>query len=148
MGAIRLAVIFLAGVLFAVGLGIGGMTRPENVVGFLDITGNWKPQLMFVMGGAVVVYAIAYQLAKRLERPLLAEVFRIPTRTDVDPRLLGGAVMFGAGWGLSGFCPGPAVVATVSRAPDVLTFVIAMFVGMALWSVMERVTRTPEAAEA
>ena len=128
--ALRLVATFLAGIVFAIGLGVSGMTLPENVVGFLDVTGDWRPELAFVMGGAIAVHLLAYRLVPRLQQPLFGGRFQIPTRTDVDPRLLGGAVLFGAGWGLSGFCPGPAFVASVSGSADVMLFVGAMLVGM------------------
>lgn len=137
---LRMLAFLVSGILFALGLGIGGMTLPENVVGFLDVTGDWKPQLAFVMGGALVTYAIAYNVAKRfMTRPVLEERFQIPTRRDIEPRLLGGAALFGAGWGLAGFCPGPGLVAVVSGSTDAILFVVAMLGGMVLWNVLEAV---------
>jgi len=127
---LRLVAIFGAGFVFALGLGISGMTLPENVVGFLDVTGDWRPELAFVMGGAILVHLFAYLLVPRLHKPLFEPKFGIPTRRDIDPRLIGGAVLFGAGWGLGGFCPGPALVSTVAGSRDVLLFVVAMVVGM------------------
>ncbi|MSQ48315.1 MAG: YeeE/YedE family protein [Deltaproteobacteria bacterium] len=126
---------FVAGVIFAMGLAIGGMTKPAKVVGFLDFTGNWDPSLMFVMGGAVMTHAILYRLIRKRPTPLFTEAFSIPTRTDIDARLLGGAALFGVGWGLSGFCPGPAITSLVSGQMSVLIFAAAMIGGMALHSV-------------
>lgn len=123
---------FLLGVLFAVGLGISGMTQPQKVVGFLDVFGAWDPALLFVMGSAVLVNFIGFRLAVGRPHPLLASHFDIPSRRDIDWQLLTGAGLFGAGWGLAGFCPGPALVALASGSSDVLLFVAAMFVGLLL----------------
>ena len=123
---------FLVGALFALGLGISGMTQPTKVVGFLDIFGAWDPALMFVMGGAVAVNFIGYRLAVGRPHPLLAARFDIPTRRDIDWQLVTGASLFGAGWALAGFCPGPALVALASGSTDVMLFVAAMFIGFVL----------------
>jgi uncharacterized protein len=123
---------FLLGALFAVGLGISGMTQPQKVLGFLDIFGAWDPALMFVMGGAVVVNYFGFRLAVGRPHPLLATRFDIPTRRDIDWQLLTGASLFGAGWGLAGFCPGPALVALASGSSEVVLFVGAMFIGFLL----------------
>ena len=135
----RLAAIFASGLLFALGLGISGMTQPAKVVGFLDITGDWKPELAFVMGGAIAVHLIAYRLVPRMARPLFEPRFGIPTRRDVDLRLVGGAVLFGAGWGLGGFCPGPGLVSLVSGQWQALVFVAAMLVGMFAMNTVDKV---------
>ena len=127
------AVAFGAGALFAVGLAISGMTLPDKVIGFLDVTGEWDPALIGVMGGAVLVYAVVWRLARRMERPVVAQTFSLPTRTALDARLIGGSAIFGVGWGLSGFCPGPALVSVGPGAvdlPGVLIFVAAMILGM------------------
>lgn len=121
---------FLSGVVFAVGLAIGGMTDPNKVVSFLDVFGGWDPSLAFVMGGAIVLYAPVYHWFTKKTRPLLHHTFHLPTRKDVDARLLAGGIMFGIGWGLGGFCPGPAIASSASLRGDVLTFLGAMFVGM------------------
>jgi hypothetical protein len=126
-------VAFGAGALFAVGLAVSGMTLPEKVIGFLDVTGEWDPALIGVMGGAVLLYAVVWRWARRMERPLVAPTFSLPTRADLDARLIGGAAIFGVGWGLSGLCPGPALVsvgAGASGLPGVLVFVVAMILGM------------------
>lgn len=127
MGAL---VLFLAGLIFAVGLALSGMTQPHKVVGFLDFAGRWMPDLAFVMGGAVITNVIALRLTLRRSAPLFAPEFGIPTRTDLDPRLIGGSALFGVGWGLGGFCPGPAIASLPSGATSVLVFVGAMLVGM------------------
>ena len=126
----RLLAIFGAGVLFALGLGISGMTQPDKVVGFLDVTGNWQPALAFVMGGAILVHLIAYRLVPRMPNPVFEARFGIPTRRDLDPRLLGGAALFGMGWGLAGLCPGPALASVSWGGTGGLVFLGAMVVGM------------------
>lgn len=130
---------FIAGVIFAIGLAIGGMTKPAKVAGFLDFTGNWDPSLMFVMGGAVMTHALLYRLIRKRSTPLFTAAFSVPTRKDIDIRLLGGAALFGIGWGLSGFCPGPAITSLASGQTPVLIFVAAMIVGMYLYTVGENV---------
>lgn len=122
---------FLSGLLFAVGLGIARMTQPAKIIGFLDIAGSWDPSLAFVMGGAIAVYAPLSRIIVRRARPLFADGFVLPTRRDLDPKLIAGAAMFGVGWGLAGFCPGPAIVAVLSGSPAVLAFVVSMLAGMA-----------------
>ncbi|MFN4354386.1 DUF6691 family protein [Parvibaculum sp.] len=120
---------FAAGAIFGLGLVISGMANPAKVLGFLDIAGNWDPTLAFVMGGAILVALPAFRWATRRQKPLLAEEWSLPDRNDIDPRLVAGAALFGIGWGLAGFCPGPALAA-ISIAPvDALTFVAAMIAG-------------------
>jgi len=123
---------FLSGIVFALGLGISGMTRPIKIIGFLDFFGHWDPSLAFVMIGAFSVYFVAYRMSRRMPAPLFIENFSIPSRSDLDLRLIGGAAIFGAGWGLGGFCPGPALVSIASGALPVLIFVVAMALGMYL----------------
>ncbi len=119
-----------AGLLFGAGLLVSGMAQPAKVVGFLDVLGDWDPSLAFVMLGAIAVHFLAYRLVPKLERPLLGERFGIPTRRDIDPRLLIGAALFGAGWGLAGYCPGPALTTLVSGASTTLLFTGGMLAGM------------------
>jgi len=128
----------LSGLLFGVGLMVSGMTRPDKVVAFLDLTGDWDPSLALVMLGAIGVHALAYRLVPRLGAPALGGRFGIPTRRDVDVRLLAGAALFGAGWGLSGYCPGPAVTSAATGTADVLIVLGAMFAGMAAHRAWER----------
>jgi uncharacterized membrane protein YedE/YeeE len=112
----------VCGAVFAAGLAISGMTQPSKVTGFLDLTGAWDPSLAFVMVGAIGVHAVFVRIAKKRARPFLADEFSWPTRTRVEPRLVAGAALFGVGWGLSGFCPGPALVSLASLAPLTLVF--------------------------
>ena len=123
---------FVAGVLFAIGLVLGGMTRPENVVGFLDFFGNWKPALAFVMAGAVGVYAALFPLVLKRRFPLFAPAFDLPNASRFDARLFIGASAFGVGWGLGGFCPGPAFVVFGAGAQEAAIFVAAMAAGVVL----------------
>jgi uncharacterized membrane protein YedE/YeeE len=128
----RMLTAFLAGALFALGLGLGGMTQPTRVVGFLDVAGRWDPSLAFVMMGAVTVYAVLFRLVRRRARPVLSPAFAIPGRRDVDARLVVGAAVFGAGWGLAGYCPGAGIVSLATGATPVLVFVSAILAGMAI----------------
>jgi uncharacterized membrane protein YedE/YeeE len=128
---------FLSGLGFAVGLGLSGMTVPSIVQGFLDIAGDWDFRLVFVMGGAVAVHAALRPLIYKRERPLFAEEFPSFPIPRLDPKLLGGAALFGMGWGLGGYCPGPALTSLASGAPQVLIFVAAMLAGMYLFKVVQ-----------
>lgn len=119
-----------SGALFGVGLAISGMTRPEKVVGFLDLAGAWDASLAFVMVGAILVHFVAHRLARRRVAPLFDSRFHLPTRRDIDKKLLAGAAVFGIGWGLGGFCPGPGIVAAASGASPAIAFVAAMTVGI------------------
>jgi uncharacterized membrane protein YedE/YeeE len=136
----QMLVAFVAGLLFAIGLGIAGMTNPAKVLGFLDMFGgSWDPSLMFVMAGAILVYAPVYRLVKDREAPKFAERFHWPTREDVDRKLVLGSALFGIGWGLGGLCPGPAVVAVVTGAMPFLVFAAAMLVGiLAHWALTKK----------
>ncbi|MBZ9559101.1 MULTISPECIES: DUF6691 family protein [unclassified Modicisalibacter] len=120
---------YLTGLLFGLGLAISGMTDPARVIGFLDVAGAWDPTLIFVLGGAVVTTFIGYRLAWRRPMPLFESRFQLPTRRDLDARLLGGAALFGIGWGLSGYCPGPAVASLPVLSWPLALFLIAMVIG-------------------
>ncbi|MCO4769910.1 MAG: YeeE/YedE family protein [Deltaproteobacteria bacterium] len=137
----------LAGGLFSVGLAVAGMTKPGKVVAFLDVTGAWDPSLAFVMVGALVVYGIAFRLITRREAPVLGGRFQIPTRQDLPPRLFVGAAMFGVGWGLGGYCPGPALTSLGTGASSALLFVPGMLGGMVLFHVWDE-AQARKAAEA
>ncbi|MBD3898131.1 YeeE/YedE family protein [Halomonas sp. ML-15] len=120
---------YVAGLLFGLGLAISGMTDPARVLGFLDLAGAWDPTLMFVLGGAVVTTFIGYRLAWARGRPLFEASFQLPTRRDLDARLLGGAALFGIGWGLSGYCPGPAVASIAGLSLPLVAMLGAMVAG-------------------
>lgn len=130
MKALRNAGAAAAGLAFGVGLVLSGMTRPSKVLAFLDVFGDWDPSLLFVMGGAVGVYAIGYRL--RREKPIAADTYAVPSAGKIDARLLLGAAVFGVGWGLSGYCPGPAVVSLGSGSFGVIVFLACVLAGMAL----------------
>lgn len=125
-------VLLLAGAMFGAGLTISGMTLPERVLGFLDITGAWNPSLALVMVGAIAVHIVLYRVVRRRRAPLFDERFHIPTRRDVDGRLLAGAAVFGAGWGIAGFCPGPALASAAAGSFPAILFVAAMTAGILL----------------
>jgi len=127
----RILAPLVAGVLFALGLGISGMTQPAKVVGFLDFFGDWDPALLGVMGGGVLVNLVLHAwITRKRSAPLLAERFSLPTRRDVDLRLVVGAALFGVGWAVGGYCPGPGVVAIVGGSPEALVFFGFMVVGV------------------
>ena len=123
-------VVFLSGILFAVGLGVSGMTLPQKVIGFLDFAGNWDPSLGLVMAASAGVYLLFYRWIIRRSHPLFDTSFHLPARNDFDQRLVAGAVLFGIGWGLVGLCPGPALTALVSGYGKALIFFISMIAGM------------------
>ena len=124
---------FASGLLFGLGLIVSQMVNPAKVLGFLDIFGHWDPSLAFVMGGAVAVSAVGTVIARRRGVPVLAARLEIPSRRDLDRRLIGGAALFGIGWGLVGLCPGPALTAITFGPWQVVVFVAAMVAGMALF---------------
>ena len=129
---------FAVGLLFGIGLILSGMTDPGKVIGFLDLSGAWDPSLALVMGGAILVGVFAFALAKKRTTTFLGGALQLPTSNDIDKRLLAGSLIFGAGWGLAGFCPGPAIVSLGSGQPKAAVFVLAMLVGMALFEWSER----------
>lgn len=133
----RMVAALCSGALFGLGLAISGMANPAKVIGFLDVAGDWDLTLAFVMGGALLVAAPAFRMIFKRQRPILAKEFDLPTNGKVDAPLLGGSALFGVGWGLSGFCPGPAVTALVpaliTGILPVFVFFAAMVAGMALY---------------
>jgi uncharacterized membrane protein YedE/YeeE len=130
----------LAGLLFGLGLIISGMGNPAKVLGFLDIAGAWDPSLMLVMAGAIAVAAIAFALAKRRALSVLGSPMRLPAADKLDRRLAGGAILFGIGWGVAGFCPGPALLGIGIGLPQAMVFAGAMVAGMWLF---ERLDKKP-----
>lgn len=126
------AAALVSGVVFGVGLAVAQMTDPRKVLAFLDVAGAWDPSLLFVLGGAVVVAAIGFALVRRRERPLLDDRFHLPTQTVIDRPLLLGAALFGVGWGIAGYCPGPAIASLGFANAEALWFVPAFVAGIAL----------------
>jgi uncharacterized protein len=126
----KIVIALLIGALFGAGLVVSGMSNPGNVLNFLDVAGTWDARLMFVMGGAVVMTSIGFAALMRRARPLLAEKFTWPTATMIDKKLLVGAALFGIGWGLAGYCPGPALASIGAGAKDMLFFIPALVAGM------------------
>jgi len=134
----RLIAPLVSGTLFGAGLALGGMTNPARVRGFLDLFGEWDPTLAFVMGGAMIVMAIAWRVQLRLSNPIFAEGFALPDRTDLTAKLVGGSALFGIGWGIAGLCPGPGIAALVIEPALAAIFVAAMLVGMGLAQISQR----------
>ncbi len=131
-GALRTLAGLACGLVFGLGLAVSGMMNPAKVIGFLDVAGDWDPTLIFVMGGALLVTIPSYRAILVRRGPILAEGFSLPQKKAIDAPLIGGAALFGIGWGLVGFCPGPAVAALVTGLAPVFGFVAAMVAGMAL----------------
>ena len=128
----------LSGLVFGLGLIVSGMANPAKVLGFLDLAGAWDPSLAFVMGGAILVGFFAFLIAKKRTRSFIGAEMKLPTASAIDSRLLTGSALFGAGWGVAGFCPGPALVALGTGEPKALVFVAAMLVGMRIFSWREK----------
>lgn len=127
----------LAGLVFGLGLIVSGMANPAKVLGFLDLAGVWDPSLVLVMAGAVAVGMIAFFLARKRVVSLLGALMRLPTSRDIDRHLVGGSLLFGVGWGIGGFCPGPGIVALGMGEMKALVFVAAMLAGMGIWAIFE-----------
>ncbi|MEP1209634.1 MAG: DUF6691 family protein [Rhizobiaceae bacterium] len=121
---------FICGLIFGVGLVVSGMSNPAKVLNFLDLAGTWDPSLAFVMGGAVLVTFIGYRLVLNQPAPVMSEVFHLPQKKDIDGQLLTGAALFGVGWGLGGFCPGPAFTAVPLMSTGIIAFFPALLIGM------------------
>ena len=138
---------FVVGLMFGVGLMASGMTDPGKVIGFLDLFGAWDPSLALVMGGAVVVGFFAFAFAKKRTTTFLGGVLRFPTTTQMDKPLVIGSLLFGAGWGLGGFCPGPALVSMADGQAKAMLFVAAMLVGMLGFELMDRLVHAPRKAK-
>lgn len=136
----KLVVAFIVGFLFALGLGVSGMTDTTAVKGFLDIFGSWNFNLMGVMGGAILVHSICYQLIKKRTSPLCDTKFYLPTKTMIDKKLIIGSSIFGIGWGWAGICPGPGIVSLASGKVEIFVFIAAMFLGMFVFKLLEKNT--------
>ena len=128
---------FLIGLLFGMGLIVAGMTDPSKVIGFLDLAGAWDPSLAFVMGGAILVGLGAFAVAKKRTTSFLGGAMQLPTNSQIDKRLVVGSLLFGTGWGLAGFCPGPALVSLGTGNTKAFVFVLAMLAGMALFELVQ-----------
>ena len=139
----QLASAFAAGLVFAAGLCLSGMTNPAKVLGFLNLFGHWDPTLAFVMIGAVATHAVLYRLVTRRAAPLFAERFSIPAKSTVDVSLVVGSALFGVGWGLAGYCPGPAVTSLGSGMGSALVFVGGMLLGLVFYAIVEGARARP-----
>lgn len=126
----RIITALVAGLIFGLGLALAGMTDPAKVIGFLDLAGAWNPALAFVMGAGVIVTFIGYRIVLARPKPVLDTKFQLPTRTDIDAPLVVGAALFGIGWGLAGYCPGPALSSLIAGNGEVFALVGAMIAGM------------------
>lgn len=129
--------VLISGMLFGIGLAVSGMINPQKVTDFLDVTGNWDPTLLFVMGGAVCVSLPGFYFVQRRPAPFFSSKFYLPSKKDLDMPLILGAILFGAGWGLAGYCPGPAIASLVSLSAEPMIFVFAMLAGQFLAKLFE-----------
>ena len=136
----HILIALIVGLIFGTGLIVSGMTDPSKVIGFLDLAGPWDPSLGFVMGGAILIGLVAFRFASGREKSLLGDAMRLPTATHIDRRLVLGGLAFGAGWGLAGYCPGPALASLASGNIKPIIFTVAMIVGMAIFEVVERLS--------
>lgn len=134
----KLFIALMAGLLFGLGLILSGMSDPSKVLGFLDLAGRWDPSLGLVMGGAVLVGSLVFPFASKRPQSILGEAMRLPKATHIDRRLVLGGLTFGVGWGLAGYCPGPALASLALGGMKPLLFVVAMLMGMALFEALER----------
>jgi uncharacterized membrane protein YedE/YeeE len=134
----RILMALITGLVFGIGLIVAGMTNPAKVLGFLDLAGRWDPSLALVMAGAILVALPAFRIAARRRQSLLGEPMHLPTATRIDRRLVLGSLAFGAGWGLAGFCPGPALASLATGAVQPLIFCAAMLAGMGIFELIER----------
>jgi uncharacterized protein len=130
---VEMLISFLVGLLFSMGIAISGMAQPQNVIGFLDIFGNWNPTLIFVMIGAIPVHMAAYRMIKGAKAPVLDSKFYLPTVKELTPQLMFGATLFGVAWGIAGLCPGPAFVSMIGGSYRAFLFIASMTVGMLLY---------------
>jgi uncharacterized protein len=129
----------IAGFIFAIGLGYSGMTQPQKVIGFLDIFGNWDPSLLFVMIGAIAVHSFSYRLIRKRANPVFSARWHVPEKTQITPSLVFGSIIFGIGWGLGGYCPGPALTSLASFQVRPALFVAGMIGGMLIFKYSRRI---------
>lgn len=129
---------FISGLIFGLGLILSGMTNPANIIGFLNITGQWNAALMFVMVGAISVSFFGFKYAKKRGFTLLGDPITLPSNSEIDFKLIGGAALFGIGWGLAGFCPGPAIASLLTRPHEAGLFVVAMLAGMGIYELIKK----------
>ncbi len=134
----RLFLVYISGLVFGVGIVISGMANPAKVINFFDVAGTWDPSLAFVMGGALVVAALGYRVVLKRPHPVFDGTFHLPTKRDIDMRLVGGSAVFGIGWGIAGFCPGGALPVVSTGNPDVLLFMGALIVGILTAKTLQR----------
>jgi uncharacterized membrane protein YedE/YeeE len=139
----QVLVAFIVGTVFGIGLLVSGMADPSKVIGFLDLAGRWDPSLAFVMGGAILVGLVGFAMAAKRRTSILGVPMRLPTATTIDRRLVLGGLTFGAGWGLAGYCPGPALASLLGGHWQPVIFTVAMLAGMALFEIAERLPRRP-----
>ena len=139
---------FVVGLVFGIGLILAGMTNPAKVLGFLDLAGRWDPSLAFVMAGAIAVGLMAFAVARRRTVSFLGAEMKLPKANEIDRRLIGGGLLFGIGWGIAGFCPGPALVALGMGEKKAVVFVAAMLIGMGVFELLERHQRAVQPSHA
>jgi len=144
MNLIKMVAGLVSGLLFGAGLALGGMTNPNKVLNFLDLTHGWDPSLALVMAAAIPVSAVAFWLARRRSRPLFDLEFVLPSKTKLEPPLLIGSALFGVGWGLGGYCPGPAVASLSHPSAPLFMFLVAMLVGLVLAPLVAPLVSRPE----
>ncbi|MCF2904118.1 YeeE/YedE family protein [Octadecabacter sp. CECT 8868] len=142
----RMITVYLIGLVFGIGISISGMANPAKVLNFFDFAGTWDPSLAFVMGGAVVVAFIGYRFVLKRPAPIMSERFMLPTRSDLDAKLIGGSALFGVGWGIAGFCPGGALPAIGTGNNNVLIFMAALVAGIFAAKALQSMNTTKQAA--
>lgn len=142
----KLLTCLFIGILFGTGISISGMANPAKVINFFDIVGSWDPSLAFVMGGALITTFIGYRIVLRKPAPLIDRSFQLPTKRDLDARLIGGSAVFGIGWGIAGFCPGGALPALGTGQSDVFIFVAAAIVGIFIAKTASHLFKTQPAS--
>ncbi len=130
---------FICGFIFSVGLAISGMLQPQNVLAFLDIFRSWNPSLAFVMVGAIITSAMGYLFIRKISKPLLNNKFHTPNKVYIDKKLIFGSIIFGIGWGLAGYCPGPAIASLGTATENILIYVFSMIIGIVLFKASQKI---------